>query len=545
METWITRVALPCRVIVLSLLALVAFGAAASAREPSATAPDAGRSAANGQARASGLGADHAGEAPAAKDAALAGPPSSLRGAGSPDEPTPRPPKAIVVPMKEGGVVYWIEVHDVIDLGLAPFVERVVDTMNADPKAVALVSEIHTPGGRVDAAVRIRDALLRAKHPTIAFIHSEAISAGALIALAHDFLVVVPGGAIGAATPIHLGASGEAKATGEKIVSYVRGVFRSTAEAKGRDPRVAEAMVDARTVVPGLAPEGKLLTATASEALEWGIVDAKVKDTEDFIRRVGIEGATIRRLGVNWAEAIARALTHPMVSSLLMTFGFLGLLMEFYTPGFGVMGGIGVTCLLLFFFGHSVVHLAGAEEIGLFVLGVVLLGLEVFVIPGFGVVGVLGILAILAALILSLVALPLDVSIDSGQLTAAVARVMLAFTVTVLVGIFLGRALTRSGPFQRLVLKDAIRGTAVGFGQPSAQDAAEVVAPAPGTPGVARTDLRPSGKVLVGGKSFDAITSGESILRGAEIEVRGTRSSALLVRARPTPPVEEPDGAPA
>jgi membrane-bound serine protease (ClpP class) len=212
----------------------------------------------------------------------------------------------------------------------------------------------------------------------------------------------VRGGTIGAATPIQLGAEGGAEAVGEKMTSYVRGVFRATAEAKKRDPVLAEAMVDASISVPGLAPTGKLLTATANEALDWGLVDVLVEGRAGLLERTGLGTARIEARETGWAERLARVLTDPVLSGMLMSFGFLGLLMEFYTPGFGVIGAIGLTCLGLFFFGHSVVHLAGMEELLLFAVGLVLLGVELFVTPGFGLLGILGLAGIAASLVMAL-----------------------------------------------------------------------------------------------------------------------------------------------
>ncbi|MCB9729555.1 MAG: nodulation protein NfeD [Deltaproteobacteria bacterium] len=447
-----------------------------------------------------------------------------------------RAPKTVRFEVPAGGVVYWLTIDATIDLGLAPYVERVLAEAAADPAAVAIVSEINTPGGRVDAAVRIRDALLESPVPTVAFIHSEAISAGALIALAHDYLVIVRGGTIGAATPIQL-SGGAAEPVGEKMTSYVRGVFRATAEARDRDPVLAAAMVDASIDVPGLAPAGKLLTATAQEALDWGLVDVLVEGREGLLQRAGLENARIERRETGWAEDLARVLTDPVLSGLLMSFGFLGLLMEFYTPGFGIIGGIGLTCLALFFFGHAVVHLAGLEELLLFGVGLVLLGIELFVTPGFGVLGVLGLAGIAASLVMALVALPLDVSIDTGELAIAAFRVLGSLAVTAAAAVFIGSRLTRSSAFRRrLVLTDAVSGLAVGFDGDYRGDAAEpAFAPAPGARGVASTALRPSGKVRIEGRSYDALTAGEPIASGSPVEVRGTRGSSLLVRVAPGP----------
>src|SRR5918996_736596 len=164
-------------------------------------------------------------------------------------------------------VVYVAPVEGIIDLGLAPFVQRVLDEA-ADAGAAAVILDINTFGGRVDAAVVIRDALLNARVKTVAFINKRAISAGALISLAAETIVIGDGGTIGAATPVQMGQPGGApQPVEEKTVSYVRKEFRATAEARKRPPLIAEAMVDADVEIPGLIEKGKLLTLTTDEAL--------------------------------------------------------------------------------------------------------------------------------------------------------------------------------------------------------------------------------------------------------------------------------------
>jgi membrane-bound ClpP family serine protease len=163
-------------------------------------------------------------------------------------------------------------IHDEIDLGLAYYVERAVEQAE-ESNAVLLVFDIETPGGRVDAAITMRDAILASQVPTIAFVNHRAWSAGALISYANDLIVVTEGASIGAATPIQMGAGGEAQPVEEKVVSALRSEFRSTAEATNRDPATAEAMVDADIAIPGIIEAGKLLTLTGREARDVGLVE--------------------------------------------------------------------------------------------------------------------------------------------------------------------------------------------------------------------------------------------------------------------------------
>ena len=293
---------------------------------------------------------------------------------------------------------------------------------------------------------------------------------------------------------------------------------------------LAEAMVDADIEVKGLAPKGKLLTATTTQALEWGLADLEVSDQEALLKTVGLTEPRIENMEVNWAEAIARLITHPALSGLLMTFGFLGIMMEMYSPGFGGVGAIGLACLATFFFGHYVVNLAGFEELALFGVGVLLLLIELLVIPGFGFVGIGGIFALIVALSMALVDMPMpvEVSFDLGYLTDAVLRVALSLLATLIGGMLILWRLPASPLFNKLALDHQITGQAVAFGA-----GGESVAPEAGSQGSASTELRPSGKVRVDGVMYDAITSGEPIARGAGIVVTGTKGSSLVVALAP------------
>ena len=300
-------------------------------------------------------------------------------------------------------VVYVAPIDGIIDLGLAPFVQRVLTEAN-DAGAAAVILEINTFGGRVDAAVLIRDALLNARVRTVAFVNKRAISAGALIALAAEKIVMANGGTIGAATPVEIGKPGSpAQPVEEKTLSFVRKEFRATAESRKRPPLIAEAMVDPDVEIPGLIQKGKLLTLTTEEALKHKVADFRADTLEGVLAQLGLAGAEVRRPSPNWAENVVRFLTHPVVSSLLITVGMLGIILEILTPGFGLPGGLGITSLALFFWGHWLVQLAGWEELLLVGSGLVLLVLEIFVIPGFGVAGILGIGVLIAGLSLSFV----------------------------------------------------------------------------------------------------------------------------------------------
>src|SRR5262245_5757996 len=218
-------------------------------------------------------------------------------------------------------VVYIAPVEGIIDLGLAPFLQRVLREAT-DQAAAAVILEINTFGGRMDAAVLIRDSLLSARVRTVAFVNKRAISAGALISLAAEKIAMADGGTIGAATPVQVGLPGApAQPVEEKTVSYVRTEFRSTAESRKRPPLIAEAMVDADVEIPGLIEKGKLLTLTTEEALQHKIADFRADTIEQVLKQLALEGSEVRRATPNWAENLVRFLTHPLVSSLLISLG--------------------------------------------------------------------------------------------------------------------------------------------------------------------------------------------------------------------------------
>jgi membrane-bound serine protease (ClpP class) len=421
---------------------------------------------------------------------------------------------------KQPAIVYVAPVEGIIDLGLAPFVRRVLDEAAA-AGAAAVVLEINTFGGRVDAAVQIRDALLNARIPTIAFVNKRAISAGALISLAAERLVMAGGGTIGAATPVQAGQPGAAaQPVSEKTVSYVRKEFRATAESRKRPPLIAEAMVDSDVEIDGLIEKGKLLTLTTEEALKHKIADFRADTLESALQKLEFGGAQLRRASPNWAENVVRFLTHPVVSSLLITIAMLGIIIELRTPGFGVPGGLGVASLALFFWGHWLVQLAGWEELILAVAGVILLALELLVVPGFGFVGLLGIVAILASLVLSLVG-PGE---TATFILVAAGRVVFSLLFALLASLVLLRFLPRL-PFGRRLILERGLAAAQGYASAPRSDARLL-----GKRGRASSPLRPAGIAEIDGQRVDVVSDGELIEPGQLIEVTRVDGNRIVVR---------------
>jgi membrane-bound serine protease (ClpP class) len=415
--------------------------------------------------------------------------------------------------------VYLIPISGVIDRGLAPYISRVLDeAQNAD----AVILEINTLGGRVDAAIQIRDALLNAETTTIAFINPRAISAGALISLATEHIVMTPGATIGAATPVQMDMSGQGHAVSEKYVSYFRSEMRSTAEKHGRRGDIAEAMVDADVEIEGLSEKGKLVTLTTEDALQYEIAEHEAQNLDEVLAYYELEDADVVRMEINWAEQLVRFLTNPVVSSLLMTIGFIGLFLEIKTPGFGIGGSLAIVCLGLFFWGHFIVQLAGWEELILFFAGIILLLIELLVIPGFGVVGILGLMAIITSLALAMVGRFELLTFRDVQM--ALSKVTASLVATILAAIVLAKFLPRTSLGRQVILQDTQLHDNGYIAQ--SQDRTQLI----GMTGVTLTLVHPSGIVVINEKRYDVVSEGEFIERNARVKVLDVEGARIVVR---------------
>jgi membrane-bound serine protease (ClpP class) len=427
------------------------------------------------------------------------------------------PPGAVA---QGAGPVYRIPVTGTIELGLAPFVARSLREA-ARAGAPFAILEFDTPGGRIDAAERIADAVRDAPLPVYAYVNRRAFSAGALISLACDSIFMRPGAVIGAATPVS-GQTGEKLP--EKYVSAMRGEFRALAEELGLDPRIAEGMVDEQIEIPGVKPKGQLLTLSTDEAVRLGVAVAEVPDFDALLRVLGRPGAATVEMRTNWAEAVVRFVSNPVIASLLMTLGVLGLVIELKTPHFGLAGLTGLACLALFFGSHWLTGLAGWGELILIGAGLLLVGVEIFVLPGFGFAGVLGGGAVAGGLFLSLIG-RYPTTADLGQAAGGVAIGLLV------VGAVLVAFLRHLPASKRLagILHLTSSSSAEGF--VSAPIRTDLV----GKSGMAVTELRPIGVAEIEGERLDVTTEGQFISSGTAVTV--VRAEDLRVVVRPVPTI--------
>lgn len=417
------------------------------------------------------------------------------------------------VPATALAQVVRIPIEGVIDKGLVPYVQRSLAAAGESGARLAIL-DINTPGGRIDAAWAIVDAVQESPVPVYALV-DRGLSAGAMIALAAQQIYMRPGGSLGAATPV----TGQGEKASEKIVSAMRSEFRALAEARGIDPQIAAAMVDERIAIPGVVEEGQLLTLSAAEAVELGFAGAVVDGFAGALAELDVAGAEVVTTEPNWAELIVRFLTSPVVAPLLLSIGFMGLLFEVKTPGFGFGGIVGLTGLTLFFGAHLLVGLAGWEELLLIGAGLILIALEVFVFPGFGVAGALGILTLGAGVILSMLGrfptLP--------DLSLAVTVLLSSLIITGVFAFVLLRHLRWTRSFGGLFLRQA---TTAELGYVSSDVREDLV----GQIGTAGTDLRPAGVGMFGEERIDVVSEGDWIEAGRAIEILRSEGYRHVVR---------------
>ncbi|MFZ5519356.1 MAG: NfeD family protein [Candidatus Zhuqueibacterota bacterium] len=417
----------------------------------------------------------------------------------------------------DSSTVYHVKIEGEINLGLPNYIQRIVQRAN-EQKAGCLIIEVDTPGGRVDAALQIRDAIFAAEVPVHAFINREAASAGALISLSCDSIYMAPGSSIGAVTPVDQAGN---KAS-EKMVSYLRSVMRSIAQRNHRPVEIVESMVDEDIEIPGIIEKGKLLTLTADEAVKLNVADGIAHDLDEVLSICGLAESKIVRIKISWSEKLVSILTNPIVSSLLLTLGIFGLIFEIRTPGWGLGGTLSLIALALFFGSHYLAELAQWTEILLFLIGTGLLLLEVFVFPGFGIAGVAGIVLVVASFVLSL--LPHMGRVGFEDVLNAMTQVGISFILAFALVIPIVKFLPKTRVFKSLIL-DAQEKATEGF-RATPEEYISLL----GAEGYAFSSLRPSGIGIFGKKRVDVVAEGEFVAQNERIKVIKVEGYRIIVR---------------
>ncbi len=392
-------------------------------------------------------------------------------------------------------------------------------------KADLIILHMNTYGGMVETADSMRTAVLNSSIPVWVYIDNNAASAGALISISCDSIYMRSGANMGAATVVDQ----TGKPMPDKYQSYMRSMMRSTAEVKGRDPKIAEAMVDPRISVDGLIDSTMVLTFTPKEAIAWGYCQGTAENIPELLAKVGIDDYTIVKQEITPIDKFINFLINPLVSGVLIMVIVAGIYFELQTPGIGFPSFAAIAAAVLYFAPLYLEGLAANWEILLFFIGLVLLLLEIFVIPGFGIAGISGIGLIITSMVLSLVE-NTGLTFSSSALSKLTESLMIVVTsafISFALSLYLSRKLLTSTRFASHLALKTVMDKADGFTITDNKITARL-----GDSGMATTDLRPAGKIKIDEEIFDAMSDGGFIQKGSQVIVIDYRNGQLVVRAK-------------
>lgn len=398
--------------------------------------------------------------------------------------------------------IFVLKIRSEIDPRMSRYVELALKESETK-KSDFIIVDMDTYGGAVNDADKIRKAFLDCKKPVFVFINKNAASAGALISIACDSIYMQPGSSIGAATVVN-GEDGQAAP--DKYQSYMRSMMRATAEVNHRNPKIAEAFVDPDVVLDStIKKTGKVLTFSTSEAIKNHFCEAQVNTIEDILDRNNIKERDIYYYDLPLSEKIIALFLNPAISGILILIILGGIYFELQTPGFGFPILAAIVAAILYFTPYYLNGLAENWEILCFIIGLILLGLEIFVVPGFGVVGIAGLVLVFTSLILSMLNndyLNFDF-VKKSDLNVAMGIVAMAFLLTVVLLFYTGDKLLNSKRFQKISQK----GHKI---EPLTKEqlANKLLI---GSNAISKSVLRPSGKIEINGEYFDGFSDGEYI----------------------------------
>jgi membrane-bound serine protease (ClpP class) len=420
-----------------------------------------------------------------------------------------------------GDEVFVIPIRGEIETGLYLILVRAMREAK-EHGAKAIVLDMHTPGGRVDSAMKIRDLLVTSEVPTYTFVNNMAISAGAFIAIATDTIVMAPGSNIGGALPITVGPEG-AQGADEKFISVFASEMRKTAKAKGHPADIAEGFSNPNIEIPGVKEKGTILTLDYDQATSVGLAAYIAPSIEAMIEKEGMGEARVVRFQPTRTDAVARFLSSPAILGLLMLVGIGGIFLEIKTPGFGIPGFVGIGALATYFFGSYLANLSGFIEVIFFAIGVLLLLVEIFVIPGFGVAGILGILLMAGSMFFAMFNLaPSGFDFNVERVRVPIYTMFFTMIAAVPLIFVAARLIARTSIYDVLRLAPP----------PAKKVGVQPAGPAlaAGQVGIALTDLRPSGVATLGDERVDVLTRGEYIQHGAHVEIIEVVGNRVFVK---------------
>lgn len=445
-------------------------------------------------------------------------------------------PEATRLTTNAVGPVFVIPISGTIDPSLLYIIRRGASEAQKTA-ASAVVFQMDTPGGRLQETEEICKIIQALPMPVYTLVEKNAFSAGAIIAMGTKKIFMQPGSVIGAAMPIMVAPGGEVQDmpddVKEKMSSAVSALIRANAQQNGHDPELAECMVrrdkEYRIGTNVISREGRLLTLTDVEAARTLGPDSKpllsagtVANLEELLAEVGLPGAVIHRLEVSSAEKIARWIA--AIAPLLLMCGILGIYIEIKTPGLGLPGILGGICLALFFWGHHIAGLTGMEEVLLFIVGVVLVIVEIYVFPGHILPGIAGLCCMLVALLMSMTfRMPEGPLVPAwDELRDGVRTLGITVAGCAVAMVALARYLPGSRIASPLVLSFALR-PSDGLRPPKVRE--QLV----GQTGTATCALRPAGTALIGGVRHDVVSRGSFIAAGERIRVVAVEGSRMVV----------------
>ncbi len=392
------------------------------------------------------------------------------------------------------------------------------EDLNAD----LIILHLNTFGGELQNADLIRNRILDSKIPVYVLIDGNAASAGALISIACHKIFMKPGSTIGAASVVN--ETGEIMP--DKYQSYMRGMMRATAEKRGRDPKIAEGMVSPNNYLSDIADTGRIITLTTDEAMKYKYCDGIANNIEEVCTLAGITDYKIVKFESSVLDAIISFLLNPFVNSILLLVIMAGIYYEFQQPGIGFPLFAALTAAVLYFAPLYLDGMAANWEILVFVAGLILLVVEIFILPGFGVAGIIGVTFIVGSLTLSLIANDFFNFSMAGadNLLYALLRITSIMIVAVITSIFLGDRFLKSRISRSIVLTDTLEDAK------SFNDSVTTLNSYIGATGTAMTDLRPAGSVEINSIRHDSISDGDFISRNDKVKVIEIRGNYLVVR---------------
>lgn len=398
--------------------------------------------------------------------------------------------------------VYVIPIKGEITSASYHYVKHNLTIAEEDPKAVAVIFEIDTYGGKIDAAEKISQLILNTDLATVSFINTKAESAGVLLTISSDNIAMAPTSTVGSAETIP---------NTEKVLSTWISFLRSVAQERGRDEEIVVAMADRFTYIPGVVDIGRLLNLTTLEAERLGFIDVVARDYDEILNSLSIAYTNIVATEVTNGIRLAYFVTNPYISPILLTIGFLGFLIEIFTTGFGVAGTASLISFALYFSGNVLAGNTGWSAVIIFIVGIILLAIEAF-IPGFGVVGMGGILSIIISILMA-----------SSSVTSALISLLISIVLTILIFIIVLKYAPRNRHFNKIVLSTKLDKNK---GYTSFNDYSKYM----GQTGIVTTPLRPSGIISVEDQLLDVISEGQFIGKGEEVKIIKVEGRRIVVQ---------------